>query len=250
MRSWPGQPPRSETGARHDRVEHVHIVRIGFTCLKGGRHTTHDLVDLTADGPAGDRMFCLVNRSGGRVLRTVENPALLRAVARWHDGVLSVDLQGHTIEGKPSLSGETLTVDYWGRTAVWPRTNPTGCKPLGRARTVSWCRRADNARRVTSAKAQKPGLSSPNRLAHSGCRVTPLPSTNVDGGAQNRRSGLVAYSHSIVPGGLLVTSSTTRLTSGTSLVIRVEILARTSYGTRVQSAVIASSEETGRNTIG
>jgi uncharacterized protein YcbX len=99
-------------------VEHVHIVRIGFTCLKGGRHTTHDLVDLTADGPAGDRMFCLVDRSGGRVLRTVENPALLRAVARWHDGVLSVDLQGHTIEGKPSLSGETLTVDYWGRTAV------------------------------------------------------------------------------------------------------------------------------------
>jgi len=58
------------------------------------------------------------------------------------------------------------------------------------------------------------------------------------------------YSHSMVPGGLLVTSSTTRLTSGTSLVIRVEIRASTSYGTRVQSAVIASSEETGRTTIG
>ncbi|MEY9862298.1 hypothetical protein ABH935_007943 [Catenulispora sp. GAS73] len=37
-----------------------------------------------------------------------------------------------------------------------------------------------------------------------------------------------AYSHSIVPGGLLVTSSTTRLTSATSLVIRVEIRASTS----------------------
>jgi len=61
---------------------------------------------------------------------------------------------------------------------------------------------------------------------------------------------VVAYSHSIVPGGLLVTSSTTRLTSGTSLVMRVEILASTSYGTRVQSAVIASSEDTGRSTIG
>ena len=34
-----------------------------------------------------------------------------------------------------------------------------------------------------------------------------------------------AYSHSMVPGGLLVTSSTTRLTSATSPVIRVEILA-------------------------
>jgi hypothetical protein len=36
------------------------------------------------------------------------------------------------------------------------------------------------------------------------------------------------YSHSIVPGGLLVTSSTTRLTSATSLVIRVEMRSSTS----------------------
>ena len=36
-------------------------------------------------------------------------------------------------------------------------------------------------------------------------------------------AGLSRYSHSIVPGGLLVTSSTTRLICGTSLVIRVEM---------------------------
>ena len=36
------------------------------------------------------------------------------------------------------------------------------------------------------------------------------------------------YSHSMVPGGLLVTSSTTRLTSATSLVMRVEIRSSTS----------------------
>ena len=36
------------------------------------------------------------------------------------------------------------------------------------------------------------------------------------------------YSHSMVPGGLLVTSNTTRLTSGTSLVIRVEMRSNTS----------------------
>ena len=36
------------------------------------------------------------------------------------------------------------------------------------------------------------------------------------------------HSHSMVPGGLLVTSSTTRLTSGTSLVMRVEIRSSTS----------------------
>ena len=59
-----------------------------------------------------------------------------------------------------------------------------------------------------------------------------------------------AYSHSMVPGGFEVTSSTTRLTSGTWLVILFEMRASTSYGTRVQSAVIASSEETGRSTIG
>lgn len=60
----------------------------------------------------------------------------------------------------------------------------------------------------------------------------------------------VSYSHSIVPGGLLVMSSTTRLTSRTSLVMRVEIRASTSNGTRDQSAVIASSDDTGLSTIG
>jgi uncharacterized protein len=96
----------------------VLIERIGFTPLKGGRHMTHDHADLTADGPVGDRVFCLVDRSRGRVLRTVENPALLRACARWDAGVLSVDLPRPTIEGVPSSSGETLKVDYWGRTAA------------------------------------------------------------------------------------------------------------------------------------
>ena len=39
---------------------------------------------------------------------------------------------------------------------------------------------------------------------------------------------LARHSHSMVPGGLLVQSSTTRLTSGTELVIRLEMRARTS----------------------
>jgi len=96
----------------------VHIDRIGFTSLKGARHLSHDLVDLAADGPVGDRVFCLVDRVRGRVLRTVENPALVRACARWERGVLSVNLPGQHIEGLPSASGETFRVDYWGRTAV------------------------------------------------------------------------------------------------------------------------------------
>jgi len=96
----------------------VHIERIGFTPVKGGRHLTQDLADLTLDGPVGDRVFCLADRSRSRVLRTVENPTLLRACARWEAGVLSVELPGRTYEGVPSASGETFTVDYWGRTAT------------------------------------------------------------------------------------------------------------------------------------
>jgi uncharacterized protein len=106
-------------------VDRVLIKRIGYTPVKGGRHTSHDLVDLTTEGPLGDRVFCLVDRSRGRVLRTVQNPSLLRARARWRAGVLSVDLPGHTVTGVPSPSGETLEVDYWGRTAtLQPCTGP------------------------------------------------------------------------------------------------------------------------------
>lgn len=61
---------------------------------------------------------------------------------------------------------------------------------------------------------------------------------------------IICYSHSIVPGGLLVMSSTTRFTSLTSLVILVEIRSNKSYGNRDQSAVMASSLETGRRTMG
>ncbi len=49
------------------------------------------------------------------------------------------------------------------------------------------------------------------------------------------------YSHSMEAGGLLVTSSTTRLACGTSFTIREEMVATRSYGKRAQSAVIKSS---------
>src|SRR5215218_4900457 len=58
------------------------------------------------------------------------------------------------------------------------------------------------------------------------------------------------YSHSMVAGGLLVMSRTTRFTWSTSFVIRVLIPSSTSYGSRPQSAVIASSLVTGRSPIG
>jgi hypothetical protein len=54
----------------------------------------------------------------------------------------------------------------------------------------------------------------------------------------------------MVSEGLLVTSSTTRFTPGTSLVIRVDIRASSWQGSRVRSAVMASSLDTGRSTTG
>ena len=54
------------------------------------------------------------------------------------------------------------------------------------------------------------------------------------------------YSHSIVPGGLLVTSYTTRLMPLTSFTIRLEMVFSTSCGSGTQSAVMPSSECTAR----
>lgn len=96
----------------------MRIERIGFTPVKGGRHTRHDGADLTSAGPLGDRVFCLLDPARDRVLRTVENPTLLRTAARWESGVLSVDLPGATYEGAPEPTGAVHKVDYWGRTVL------------------------------------------------------------------------------------------------------------------------------------
>src|ERR1035438_129155 len=55
------------------------------------------------------------------------------------------------------------------------------------------------------------------------------------------------YSHSIVAGGLELTSRTTRETPRTSLVIRLEIRCTSKWGSRVQSAVMASMLSTIRS---
>src|SRR4029077_14779107 len=57
------------------------------------------------------------------------------------------------------------------------------------------------------------------------------------------------YSHSMVPGGLLVISKQTRLTPLTSLIIRLESFSKSSYGSFTQSAVIPSCDSTARIAI-
>lgn len=93
----------------------MQIQRIGFTPIKGGRHLEHASVELALDGPVGDRLFSVVDVERGRVLRTVENPALLTANATWLAGVLSVELGGRMFAAVPRATGERRTLDYWGR---------------------------------------------------------------------------------------------------------------------------------------
>lgn len=95
----------------------MHVARIGFTPLKGTRHVTHASVQLSASGPVGDRVFCLVDPARGRVLRTVENPTLMQATSRWENGVLTVAPFGAVLAGSPEPTGRWLRVDYWGRDA-------------------------------------------------------------------------------------------------------------------------------------
>ena len=101
------------TGACHSGG--VHVSRIGFTSVKGARHLDRPFVDLSRDGPVGDRAFCLVDLARERVLRTVENPTLMQTRATWDDGVLTVTLPGGTVGGVPAQTSQTRTLDYWGR---------------------------------------------------------------------------------------------------------------------------------------
>ena len=96
----------------------MHVGRIGFTPVKGGRHRTHESVVLTPDGPLRDRSFCLLDPAAGRVVRTVENPTLLQTSASWDGVVLSVALPSVTEVGVPVPTGDVRTVDYWGRKAA------------------------------------------------------------------------------------------------------------------------------------
>lgn len=93
----------------------VHVTRIGFTSLKGARHLDRPFADLNMDGPVGDRVFCLVDPARDRVLRTVENPTLMHTRVTWDAGLLTVSLPGGSVAGMPASTGETRTLDYWGR---------------------------------------------------------------------------------------------------------------------------------------
>jgi uncharacterized protein YcbX len=125
----------------------VHVTRTGLTPVKGGRHTTLPSVELTAEGPVGDRVFCLVDRERDRVLRTVENPSLLRTSATWDGETLTATLPSGTVGGHPEPTGETVKVDYWGRVAALDVVDGPWA--------AAWSERLGRA--VTLARSARPG---------------------------------------------------------------------------------------------
>lgn len=97
----------------------VHVARLSLTPLKGTAHGHPDVLSFDSAGPRHDRRFCLVDPARARVLRTVENAALVSCQA-WYDGTtLTVRLpDGATASAVVGYRGAQLDVDYWGRRAA------------------------------------------------------------------------------------------------------------------------------------
>lgn len=114
-----GRGPDTAVGADAGPCDatRVQVQRIGYASVKGGRHVGREDVDLALTGPVGDRVFCLVDVARNRVVRTVENPCLLRTVSDWRRSVLRVELPATTVQAVPEGTGTVRTVDYWGRLA-------------------------------------------------------------------------------------------------------------------------------------
>lgn len=98
----------------------MHVVALGLSPLKGGTRHHPAAVELDHHGPVGDRRFCCVDPVARRVLRTVENPALLRLRVDVEPGsggseVLAVDVPGVGRIAAPVLHDGPLQAEYWGR---------------------------------------------------------------------------------------------------------------------------------------
>lgn len=90
--------------------------RCGVTPMKGTRHAALDALELTATGPAGDRVLCLVDLAQQAVVRTKQHPELLTVTSRWDGSELVVDLPGvGTVHDRPLPAADPAPFDYWGR---------------------------------------------------------------------------------------------------------------------------------------
>lgn len=116
-------PRTDDHDARHgwepNYARVVNVARLSLTPLKGTAHESLKAVSLDLEGPRHDRRFCLVDPARARVLRTVENPALVSCQARYDGTSLAVRLpDGSTVVDVVGDRVAQLEVDYWGRRAA------------------------------------------------------------------------------------------------------------------------------------
>jgi uncharacterized protein YcbX len=92
------------------------VPSIGFAHVKGTRHEARRGAAVDAHGPIGDREFCFVDVERRQVLKTVQNPRLIRMTTSLVDDTLTITLpDGRSASGVPVGSGERLTCSYWKR---------------------------------------------------------------------------------------------------------------------------------------
>jgi len=97
----------------------MHVVHLGFAPVKGTRHAARDAVTLDEHGPVGDRAFCVVDVERRKVLRTIDNRALVAVRSSWDGETLELELpSGAAVSGPADPTDETVTCDYWGRTVT------------------------------------------------------------------------------------------------------------------------------------
>ncbi len=94
----------------------LNVLSAGFSLLKGTRHQSRTSVRLTAQGAENDRRLCLVDPVKRQVLRTIQHSQLMAVRTELEDGNLFVTFpDGKQYSSPLTLTGESLTCDYWGR---------------------------------------------------------------------------------------------------------------------------------------
>ncbi|WP_209370210.1 MOSC domain-containing protein [Brevibacterium renqingii] len=97
--------------------ESLDAVSVGFAPVKGTRHVRRPDAQFDAEGPVGDRRYCLVDVERRQVLKTVQHPSLLGVTAELRGQELAITLpDGRSVCAAPATGDEVLTCDYWKRT--------------------------------------------------------------------------------------------------------------------------------------
>ena len=200
------QPRGSPAVTRSGLVEQVaHALRIDHEVTAGERGA----VPRVLSGGSGvecqqQRSESVVHAGGGHLPGAGESRQRVAPV---------------TVGDEPAREDEVLGIREFAHDPILPLCAEMAY-PIARTRTSS--------REGASRREMAPFIAR-MRISHRrGAHLLGAQPTFSARNAPSRGRELARHSHSIVPGGLLVTSSTTRLTSRTSFVMRFEMRASTS----------------------